>query len=166
MKKFLPALVGIFVLLLASACSTQQVSPAPEHFVGKMNTQQLLSDYAKFQASYDAFTVSEQQISQIESWPNNLTIDVYFGTWCPDSQREVPRLLKVLTHNKQVQLSLLALDFKKSDPQGLAKKAGITNTATFIIKLADVEIGRIIEQPDQNLIDDISLMVKSVKPTS
>lgn len=159
MEKYFLGLLGIVLSLSLIGCANQTDKKPVEHFVGKMQEQQLLSQYDTFSKSYDAFTVEEADIAEIKSWPSDLKINVYFGTWCPDSQREVPRLLKILHHNEQIKVSLLALDFTKSDPEGLAKAAGVTHTATFIVSLEGKEIGRIVERPEQSLVADITAML-------
>jgi hypothetical protein len=58
---------------------------------------------------------------------------------------------------------LLALDYQKSEPNGRAKEANIKYTPTFIISLAEKEIGRIIERPKESLVGDISDMLKKSK---
>ena len=157
MKKLFTGFIGLFLSIFITACTTQPESI--EHFVGEISEQKLLTDYETFAKSYQSYELSAEQKIQVKSWPKELAVEVYFGTWCPDSQREVPRLLKALKFNQQVKVSLLALNFKKADPKGLAKKAGITHTATFVVKLSGKEIGRIIEKPKTDLIADINIML-------
>jgi thiol-disulfide isomerase/thioredoxin len=157
MRKYVTGLIAVILSISLTACASQPETIEP--FVGEISEQQLLADYETFSKSYHTYEISAEQKIQIKSWPTELTIDVYFGTWCPDSQREVPRLLKALKFNEQVKVSLIALDFKKSDQKGLAKKAGITHTATFVVKLSGKEIGRIVEKPKTDLVAGINIML-------
>ncbi|WP_448211359.1 thioredoxin family protein [Colwellia sp. MEBiC06753] len=158
--KIFSVLTLTFTLL---ACSTtaestgQQASIA----VGDINQTQLLAEYPSFLAEFSSFQETPEQIAMVEQFPNNLTLDIYFGTWCHDSQREVPRLLKALAHNQKVAVNLVALDGHKQEPLGREKIADIKYTPTIVVKIDGREVGRIIERPATDLITDITQFIKS-----
>ena len=155
MSKSRTLFASIFLIFSLFACASAS-DKTPGIAVGEISKQVLLAEYAEFSRQYDKFSLNDQQIEQVRSWPKELAIDVYFGTWCHDSQREVPRLLKALVENHQIKVNLYALDGKKSDPQGRAQEARIKYTPTMIVTLAGKQIGRIIESPKQDLITDIN----------
>ena len=64
--------------------------------LGVISESQLLSGFTGFNEKFQAFSISDQEQKIIAQWPKALQIDVYFGTWCHDSEREVPKLLKLL----------------------------------------------------------------------
>ena len=78
---------------------------------------------------------------------------VLFGTWCHDSQREVPRLLKLLEQSKVElnSLTLVAVDYNKQDPQGLAEQFQLKYTPTFIVIDQSKEQHRVVEKPQGTL---------------
>ena len=156
MKKYAIHLLGLLLSMTLFACNADEKA---EYAVGEIQASQLLEQYETFSDAYKIFDVNAAQISQIEQWPENLKINVYFGTWCHDSEREVPRLLKVLQSAQYVKVELIALDYFKKDPQGRAEQVDIKFTPTFIVYLAGQEIGRIIESPKQSLVDDITTMI-------
>ena len=119
----------------------------------------MLSAYADFNDNYQQFSLSEAEQNLVADWPKDLTVDVYFGTWCHDSVREVPKLIKILSGNKDIKLSLIALDHQKNDPEDLASVNKVKYTPTIIVYRdtdKKQEIGRIIERPKQSLIADIN----------
>jgi thiol-disulfide isomerase/thioredoxin len=127
--------------------------------IGKISEESLLSAYADFNDNYQQFSLSEAEQNLVADWPKDLTVDVYFGTWCHDSVREVPKLIKILSGNKDIKLSLIALDHQKNDPEDLASVNKVKYTPTIIVyRDADKkqEIGRIIERPKHSLIADIN----------
>jgi thioredoxin 1 len=156
-------LVIIFLLASPLFVSCAHSNGSVDYALGEVNQKELLIKYDNFSKSYQGFTIEAEQEKQVEQWPSNLKIDVYFATWCHDSEREVPRLLKALQKNNQIKVMLLALDYQKSEPNGRAKEANIKYTPTFIISLAEKEIGRIIERPKESLVGDISDMLKKSK---
>ena len=156
MKKYVSHLLVLLLSITLFACNDDEIA---EYAVGEIPASQLFEQYETFSDGFKKFELNADQISQVEQWPANLKIGVYFGTWCHDSQREVPRLLKALQNAEHVKVELIALDYDKNDPQGRAEQVDIKFTPTFIVYLAGQEIGRIIESPKQSLVDDISTMI-------
>jgi thioredoxin 1 len=153
--KFKWALLPLIYLL--QACTVH--SHEPNMAIGEISASQLLADYPEFAHPEQAYSVTAQQQREIAQWPPNLTIHSYFGTWCHDSQREMPRLLKILTFNAQIRHKLIALDGTKSEPSGAAKAANIHFTPTIVLSIAGQELGRIVERPKTNLVDEISAIL-------
>jgi len=154
-------IVTIFCLISLSGC----VNSTKNHTfpVGQITIKDLFAQQKNFDQNYINFTLTSKDIQLINQWPNEITMDVFFGTWCHDSQREVPKLLKMLSYNKNISVNLIALDYQKSDPLGLAKDKEIKFTPTIIIYQKNKEIGRIIERPKHSLIIDIEAFVNNSK---
>jgi len=133
-----------------------------DYALGEMSQQELFTQYKGFSTSYQEFEITPKQGEQVKQWPAELKIDVYFGTWCHDSQREVPRLLKILQANNQVDVLLIGLNYQKAEAQGRAQAAKVKYTPTFVVSLDGKEIGRIIERPENSLVDDISAMLGNI----
>ena len=162
MKAFTLVLLSIIVLSLLAACANTgaENTASPAIAIGKISQQTLLSKYGTFKESYQAFTLSDSDIALVKSWPSNVRVDVYFGSWCHDSQREVPRFLKLAEQNTQVSYQLIGVDYDKLEPSGSAQNHNIKHTATFVIYQNNEEIGRIVERPTVSLVADISAMLK------
>lgn len=149
-------LLSSIILIAVSACSHIDDSHMT---IGEVNPQQLMTEHQAFQQSYQQFQLSELDIAVIKTWPSDLHIEVYFGSWCHDSVREVPRFLKIVAENPTISHRLIALNYEKSEPNGSAKKHQIKYTPSFIVYQKDKEIGRIIERPTVSLTTDISAML-------
>jgi len=95
---------------------------ATEHkvHVGSLAPQQLLAQYQGFLQEYQRYQLTTDEINALHAISGDITIKVFFGTWCHDSQREVPRLLKYLPENNKLKVELYGLDISKQDPQQLA----------------------------------------------
>jgi len=154
MQKSIKFIVSLCCILLAAACAN--TTDTPPLTVGEISTENLFTTEQTFLQGYDNFSLSQEDINTIKQWPSELNVEVFFGTWCHDSQREVPKLLKILTSNKNVKAKLIALDYQKTDPKGLSKIKGIKYTPTFIFYKNNQEIGRIIERPTSSLVADIT----------
>ena len=135
------------------------ISIAKEFHVGNITAQKLAAQYPEFSAKLPDYQVNQEDIVKLNAIKQEFDVIALFGTWCHDSEREVPHLLKALQSYQQVNVTLIALDFNKKDPQGRAQKMKVKYTPTFVVYLAGKEIGRIVERPNQSLVDDISLMI-------
>ena len=99
----------------------------------------------------------------------DIRIQIFLGTWCGDSKREVPRFIKLVNSinfpTNQIELiGLGASDslYKKS-PQGEEKGLGIFRVPTIIIYRKGAEINRINEYPALSLEKDL-LTIMSNQP--
>ena len=135
----------------------------PDH-IGKITAQELLSVYPEFAKEYDDFEPSSEQLEDIQALAGK-NIVTLFGTWCHDSKREVPRLLKLLElGNVQVkQLTLYAVSRQKDDPDGYAEKYQLKYTPTVAVNDGAREIARVVERPTGSLAGDLAAQINSDK---
>lgn len=154
MNKIFKLIVGSFCIAVLTGC--MNTSEKRTLSVGQLTSEELFSSHESFLFSYDNFTISEKDISLVKQWPDTIRIEVFFGTWCHDSQREVPRLLKLLNHNSTILVDLIGLDYQKTEPQGLTVSKDIKYTPTIIIYKNNKEVGRIIERPNLSLVADMT----------
>ena len=154
----------LFILLgfVLTGC-THSVASEPD-LIGEISAEQLLAQYPAFQAEYKAYQPSQEELAAVAELQKD-TLVVLFGTWCHDSQREVPRLLKTfdLSGLEVPKLTLVAVDRKKSDPQGLAKQYGLRYTPTFILLNDGKELGRVIERPKTGLTQDLKALAAATR---
>ena len=110
-----------------------------------------------FLENYNAHPLNKALVSQIDSLFDDIEVTIYMGTWCEDSQREVPGFFKIidaLEANDQVQ-PIVGLNEDKVSHDGSAEQAGVTNVPTFIFSKDGEEINRIVEFPIISLEQDI-----------
>ena len=110
-----------------------------------------------FLENYNAHPLNKALVSQIHSLFDDIEVTIYMGTWCEDSQREVPAFFKIidaLEANDQVQ-PIIGLNEHKVSHDGSAEQAGVTNVPTFVLSKDGQEINRIVEFPIISLEQDI-----------
>jgi thiol-disulfide isomerase/thioredoxin len=118
-----------------------------------------------FDTEFANYTVNTVALRPVLGKTSDITVEVFMGTWCEDSQREVPRFLKIFEYMKgnPEQLKLYALDNHpdryKTSPQGEEKGKDITLVPTFIFYRAGVELGRITESPGSSLEEDMTAIL-------
>lgn len=129
---------------------------SPEYLGGDVASEKLLINNVLFSQPYSDYQVSKNEIDMLESLPDTLSISVFFGEWCGDSQREVPVIIKSFESKPEISLTLIALDMNKKEPKGRAAGGKVKFTPTIIIYNKGVEIGRIVERPKINWISHIT----------
>lgn len=153
MQKIISSTILFLSVLLANA----QEKPTPDKIIyGPC----LISDlkqapYASwFTTGFDAYVPDQLAMDQLKKISyRDVTIEVFFGSWCGDSKRELPRALKVLSAAAvpEKQIKLIGLggtdSIYKQSPNGEEKGKGIYRVPTFIIYRNGKELGRINEFP-------------------
>ena len=86
---------------------------------------------------------------------NSYNIIVFLGTWCGDSKRNFPRLMKILDETKfpKSKLHIIGVNRKKQSPNGEEAKYNIVKVPTIILEKYGKEIGRITEEPETGYIE-------------
>lgn len=85
-------------------------------------------------------------------------ITIVFGSWCSDSQREVPRflmLLKALDYPME-KITIIVVNRDKKVPENDISDLYIEYVPTFIFYKGKYEVGRIIEQASESLEADMA----------
>jgi thiol-disulfide isomerase/thioredoxin len=118
-----------------------------------------------FQPAYEGYAVNTELVDSYKDQLKEYEIEVFMGTWCEDSQREVPTLFKILeaAGYPMEQLEIIAIDDEianyKRSPGGEEKGKNIHHVPTIILKKDGEELNRIIEYPVQTIEEDLQLIM-------
>ena len=115
-----------------------------------------------YDLNYEGHLVDSTLIDSLKPLLKNIHIKVFMGTWCEDSQREVPALLKILeaVDFKMDYLDMVAVTHDKDTPQGLEDGYEMEYVPTIIFFKDGAEINRIVEYPQQTLEQDMLTILK------
>ena len=126
-----------------------------------------------FNTNYDSYHPNAATIGTLKKQSvEAISIKVFFGTWCGDSKREVPRFLKLLSvisfPEKKVHLIGVGNgdSLVKQSPGHEEAGLGIFRVPTFIIYKNGVEINRINEFPVFSLEKDFLAILTNQPYTS
>ena len=110
-----------------------------------------------FNTGYKDYNVDIEAIETLKPLLKDVTITVFMGTWCEDSQREAPHLYKILdaANFDESKLSLITVSEEKTTPEGFEEGKNITNVPTIIFYKDGNELGRIVEYPIESLEKDM-----------
>lgn len=124
------------------------------------STRELFSDTSFsrwFDPEYESYNVDSTTLQAIGKIPDEIKITIVMGTWCSDSQTQIPRLYKILDYLQYPsdEVTLIAVDREKKGLEGEVTDLNIEFVPTIIFYEDDEEIGRIIEAPQETLEKDI-----------
>jgi hypothetical protein len=117
-----------------------------------------------FNENYKNYTVDTDALYGVEM--DDIYIKLFLGTWCSDSQLQVPQFYKILTALEfdKSSLEMISLDNHPDrdlqSPQHEEEGLNIEFVPTMIFYRDGMEIGRIIEYPVRTLERDIASIVK------
>jgi len=161
-RALLPLLfIAISVVLTLPAAAHDE---EPPKLLGRCTAQQLdeepFSEWSR--KGYDDYTPNPVILEALrESDTTDLKLTVFFGTWCGDSRREVPRLLKVFDAMElpRASVELVAVDRTeealKQSPGGEERDREIYRVPTVIVERGSKEISRLVEYPVLSLERDL-----------
>ncbi|WP_442787498.1 thioredoxin family protein [Flavobacterium suncheonense] len=117
--------------------------------VGKYDKKALLkSPYNLwFNPNYENYKPSAATLSELKKHTEGVTVTVFMGTWCEDSQHRVPEFYNVLDAIgfDTEKVTLIMVDKSKTTPENFEAGLDITNVPTFIFYKNGKELHRIVE---------------------
>jgi len=172
MKLFCMALMAGLLLYgcspkINSAANTNKIQAKDSRgnpmLLGVCDREALLqSPYREwFNKNYDSYSVDSITANKLKPLLKQQHFDIYLGTWCGDSRREVPRMLKVLDYCgvKPANIRLIMVDNHdstyKQSPTREEKGKNIHRVPDLLIYHDKKEINRIVESPIASLEKDM-----------
>lgn len=159
------------LMLIGVGASHAEDSPK---LLGRCTVEQLAqAPFAEwFDAGYAGYTPHTEVLEALRDADTaGLEIEIFFGTWCGDSKREVPRLLKLLDALAfpARAVHLVAVDREagmlKRSPGGEEQGLEIYRVPTVVVRRGGVEVARMVEYPSLSLERDLLAIVSGAPYT-
>ncbi|MCU0333784.1 MAG: thioredoxin family protein [Chitinophagaceae bacterium] len=119
-----------------------------------------------FLANYQAYVVDSFTCQFIRPLLADKQLTIFMGTWCGDSRREVPRLLKMLDccgfAARQLTLIMVSnhASMYKQSPGHEEAGRNVLRVPTLIVEANGKEVGRLIEYPVVSLEKDLLAILR------
>lgn len=168
MKKIL-----CIVLFINFGCDSIQVPLKVEYgetiegkpfIMGKINRQNLLTyEHSNwFYEEYNKYKVPNEWIKKNKNLLNKMNLKLFLGTWCEDSEREVPGMLKLIDYSgfDISKIEMYAVSGEKHTSENYEKDLNITNVPTLIFYINGKEINRFVEFPNISLAKDLETIIQ------
>jgi hypothetical protein len=144
----------VWLMFTVIACSSYAAE--------KIERNKILMSNQEWQAVYKDFQVDEGLVEALASkLDGELKVDVYFGFWCSDSKDNVPPFLKIMDvlesfNNKVMTVNYYTVERKPTkETKYYVEEFKVERVPTFIFYREGKEIGRIVENPKNSLIEDM-----------
>lgn len=150
----MPAHKSVFYLLIMTVLSTAILLSAATPSKAEIEQCGVLDP------SYRPDPAAIATLQQVEQ-PTEIV--VFYGAWCTDSHREIPRFLKIIetVDNQNITVTDFGVNRQKQDELGKFEIYGIEFVPTFIVMRNGMELGRIIERPVMSLAEDLAAIMSS-----
>ena len=110
-----------------------------------------------YSTTHKNYQPKETQVESLRSLLSDITFRVFMGTWCEDSQMQVPAFIKILEtagYNLS-SIKMIAVDRDKIEPKQNLRGFNIEYVPTIIVYKGGEEFGRIVEHPVKTLEEDL-----------
>ncbi len=172
MKIFLYAILLITAANCGSSQETETAGTTAEPAIQQEQTDLLIGEIERedleqapfdvwFDPMYQSYQPNEEALETIKKNINDYEIVMFMGTWCADSQREVPKFYKLLELSDYDldRMDVRAVREDKTLPDDGQEEYDITYVPTIIFFKDGEEAGRFVEYPQEELEDDIAKIV-------
>ena len=163
----------IFILVLVTFNNTNPERPAEVAVKENVEQSRILTgeitkeDLTKppharwFDPMYQSYSPNPEQLETIKKHIGDYKIRAIMGTWCADSQREIPKLFKILelANFDMAKLQLEGVTRRKMLPNDEQKKLDVHRVPTIIFYKDGQEVGRFVEYPQESFEEDIARIV-------
>jgi len=155
--------------------ATAETQTSEEEFEDEAEIQQdmLLGEFHKkdllqkpfskwFSPRYEEFSPETGAMTTIKENINEYKIKVLMGTWCGDSKRELPKLLKILDNAdyNYKNIEMVAVDYNKTTPSKIEEELNVHRVPTIIFYKNGEEVNRFVEYSQgESIEEDIAKIV-------
>jgi thiol-disulfide isomerase/thioredoxin len=163
-QRCFPLALGAFVLL-ASVCPSGAARAAAEQaekeapvLTGATSREAVESfapEWVEAEVGSQPEAAGIQALASVEP---GAEVEVFLGTWCGDSRREVPRLWKALDQLAAApfRLTYVGVDRHKKEPAEVLAASGVLYLPTLIVRRGGKEVGRIVETSPHGVEADLA----------
>jgi len=122
--------------------------------LGETTTEELLAQLPAYRKGMEGYAPAEQDTIYLKTFKYPVSIEVFFGSWCPHCRETVPRFLKGMdvVGNTNIKVSFVGVPSPFNDYPP-AKEKAIKGVPTFIVSAEGKEIGRIVTVPGDSSVE-------------
>ena len=124
----------------------------------EISKEKILATGPQWQEKYDKYDPPTDMVEALKTrLGSGMKIDVYPGTWCPDSRNNVPLFLKILDR-AGVTVPVTYYNVPRKSPRDAkyyVEAMQVERVPSFIFYRDGKEIGRIVENPKTGVLEDM-----------
>jgi thiol-disulfide isomerase/thioredoxin len=165
LNKFYLKIWVVLSVIIFSSCSIINKNNKSRMILNGITTQAILTgniNFSWFDEEYKNYVPNQEIINSLKPLKNEIKVLVIAGSWCGDTQRELPRFFKMINSigvpNNQIEM--IMVDENKKTAAFNISVIQVSNIPTFIFFKDGKELGRIIEKPVITLEDDLAKLLQ------
>lgn len=138
--------------------STEQDDLEPSDLRGEVQPGKVTEVSDRWRKRLESVDIDAKTAEKLGGVEPGATVHVYFGIWCGDSLREVPRFwksLEVVESDIPFDVEHVALDRELDAGEATIDHDDITLVPTFVVERDGREVGRIVESAPNTLEEDL-----------
>jgi hypothetical protein len=149
-KKITPLFLAPILFLSISVYGTLEL-------LGPLSKEEILENFPDWQEKVASYIPNQEVIGKLQSIQEEIDIEIFLGTWCPDSKLNVSAYFKIMdmVDNPLIMTTYIGIPRDKDSREPYIKGKNIIKIPTFIISINNQEKGRIIENPTKSVEEDL-----------
>ena len=135
---------------------------------GEVTVEKLFETVPVWRSLMENYQPKSETVASLRANDKQTGVTVVLGSWCPDSKNFVPKMLKALraAGNDKLQVKIIGIDSQFHEPMETIQQRRIVNVPTVIVEREGREIGRIVETPAaETMEEDLAAILKG-KPNT
>lgn len=148
-------ILGILLIIFHTSASTE--------LLGDLSKEDIIKNFPSWEEWAAVYMPDLDSIAKLQSHNSPINIEVYLGTWCPDSVEHVSSFFKIMemADNSLLLVTYTGIPQDKQAREVYIKGKDIQKVPTFIVIANGQEIGRIIEHPKKSVEEDLADILMS-----
>lgn len=150
------SLVLVFAAIVAgSALLPSRVSG--QELVGPADREAILERCPAWAAVAAAYQPDPEALIKLAGLGREVRIEVFFGSWCSDSEAHVSAFFKVLdmADTPLIRAAYVGVPEAKDKREPYVRGRGVEKLPTFVVLVDGREVGRIVETPQRSVEADL-----------
>jgi hypothetical protein len=145
------------VFLASGSLLAGLISSAQVELVGPLTREKILAALPEWIAMVEAYSPDLDAVARLQAIPEEVEIEIFLGTWCPDCRQHVSAFFKVMdmVQNPLIRATFTGIPRAREDREKYTAGKIIERVPTFIIRFRNQEAGRIIETPRLSVEGDL-----------
>ena len=125
--------------------------------LGPLTREAILQSHPDWQEVLAAYQPDSQAIAGLKAFDRPVQVEIFLGTWCPDSKAHVSEFFKVLdlADNPLISATLVGIPRDKTQRSPYYQGKDVPKLPTFFVWVEGQEKGRIIEVPQKSMEQDL-----------
>ncbi|MBA7524074.1 hypothetical protein ES705_16211 [subsurface metagenome] len=125
--------------------------------LGPLSKEEILENFPDWQEEVASYVPDQEVIEKLQSIPSEIKIEIFLGTWCSDTKRNVSAYFKIMdmVDNPLIMTSYIGIPREDDSRKPFIEGKNIIKVPTFIIFIDNQEKGRIIENPTKSVEEDL-----------